>query len=330
MNPIDRRITPESPIASKTTLSQTTSVSPPSQVAQDTLRLSNTAPKPIQAQGVLSSFMGWIDSVVAKVKEWFGNLFGSSSAQSVQTLQAAQVTQNTLPQAISPNSNPQQTTVQAESPPQAPQPVDSQTSSDDQTNLHLGLTSENDTVMGVVYVDGENTQGQVAAGVKDGKVSAKASAEKVTADSTLKALAAYDNGKTSASLEYKNPTTEAEVHYLHQSDLTTVGGKLTKNYDHSTLSLSGDYLKNTLGDGYRVDGTWKTDNIGEKVMGYNVHGEASVGAMKLPGQDLNTYASGRVVGEKENSSFFLGVQHQNGPMFNRPDTKVEAGFTMKF
>lgn len=338
MNPIDRRISPEIPTSSKLSTSSQGVSAASSQMSQDSLQLSNTNAKPVQAQGVLASIMRWLDSVVTRVKEWFGQLFRSSSAQSVQ---AAQVTPNaqptqatqsstTTPTAASTQSNLAQNTAQIANTPQPPQPVDAQPSSDNQSKLQLGLTSENDTVMGVVYVDGKNTQGQLAAGVKDGKVSAKASAEKVTDESTLKATAAYDNGTTSASLEYQNPTTEAELHYLRQSDLTTMGGKLTKNYDHSTVSLSGDYLKNSVGTGYRVDGTWKTDDIGEKVMGYTVHGEASVGAMKLPGQNLNTSASGRVVGEKENSSFFLGVQHQNGPMFNNPDTRVEAGFSMKF
>jgi hypothetical protein len=186
----------------------------------------------------------------------------------------------------------------------------------------LSLTSRKvqAEIAGVHQGDRQALTGQVAAQIgQDGRLLASASYEKTT-ETTRAALAA----------RYTDATTEAGLRYLRENDVQTLGASLDKRYAHSTLGVAAEVLKGPAGEGGRLYGRWKTDAIGERAFGYQIRGEVEAGAMKAPGQDWNTFASGRIVGEKENASFFVGLEHQQGPVFDQPQTRVNAGVQIRF
>lgn len=175
-------------------------------------------------------------------------------------------------------------------------------------------------VSGLHHNDRTAVAGQLAAQVgQDGRLTASGLYEQTS-----------EAARASVTAGYQDRTTDASLRYMQENDTRYVGGSLDKRFEHSTLGIGGDYISNAQGDGGRLYGRWKTDEVGPRALGYQIRGEMEAGALKMPGQDWNTYAAGRIVGEKENSSFFLGVQHQQGPMFSRPETSINAGFQIRF
>lgn len=153
-------------------------------------------------------------------------------------------------------------------------------------------------------------------------------------DGMLRAQGAYERRPetTRAALEarYTDATTDLGVRYAQENATRTVGAHLDKRFAHSTLAIAGELQLSPEGEGGKAYGRWQTDAIGERAFGYQIRGEMEAGAVKQPGQDWNTYASGRIVGEKENASFFVGVQHQQGPRVSHPQTSVNAGLQFRF
>lgn len=175
-------------------------------------------------------------------------------------------------------------------------------------------------VSGLHQGDRTALSGQLAAAVgKDGMLRAQGAYER-TPDATRAALEA----------RYTDATTDLGVRYTQENAAHAVGAHLDKRFAHSTLAIAGEVQVSPEGEGGKVFGRWQTDAVGERAFGYQIRGEMEAGAVKQPGQDWNTYASGRIVGEKENASFFVGVQHQQGPMVSRPQTSVNAGLQFRF
>lgn len=200
----------------------------------------------------------------------------------------------------------------------------------------LGTVAANPQMAaGGLTVVGPRVQGAVAGVVtKDSALVAGEVAARVGQEGALRAAGLYrkDAEGVHANLQaaYQDPTTEAGLRYAQDGATRAAGGYLNKRLPHSSLALGADYLWSPEGDGGRAYGRWQSDAIGENVGGFAVKGAVEAGALKLPGQDWNTYATGRVTAEKANAALFAEIEHKAGPGFSQPDTALKFGAQFRF
>lgn len=188
-------------------------------------------------------------------------------------------------------------------------------------------------VAGTVAIAGPRVQGNVVAGVTRattavaGQVQARVGEQTVV--QAAGALVAGPEGTSAqAGVAIANPTTRASVQYQRDGATQAVGGQLEHRLPHSVLGVGGDYRWSPEGDGGRVYGRYQTDPIGERIGGWTVRGGLEAGAMKLPGQEWNGYAAGRVSADRDNASLFLQVDQRFGPssLGGSPGVMVGAQF----
>lgn len=200
----------------------------------------------------------------------------------------------------------------------------------------LGTVAANPQMAaGGLTVAGPRVQGAVAGVVtKESTMVAGDLAARVGQDGALRAAGLYRNGPDGvhANLQaaYQAPKTEAGLRYAQDDEMRAAGAYLNRQLPHSSLSLGADYLWSPQGDGGRAYGRWQSDAIGERVAGFTVKGAVEAGAVKLPGQDWNTYAAGRVTAEKDNAALFAEIDHKAGPGFSQPDASLKFGAQFRF